>query len=276
MLQPVSIIAVDSVTKLTHEHTGLVVVSGSHGGLYAAYLAAAANVRAVILNDAGIGLEDAGIAGVRALETHGMAAAAVSVTTARIGDARDSLENGELSYVNAVAARLGCRIGQTCRTAADRLRLAPEHRVPDAGMSEGRYRLRTDPSCASVWGLDSASLVAPEDRGAILVIGSHGGVPGGDPANALRVDAGAAFFNDAGVGKDCAGLSRLPMLDHRRIPAAAVAAASARIGDAKSSWETGIVSFVNHTAAALGVEPGSPVQLCVARLIGAIAQIDER
>src|SRR3954453_11454623 len=131
-------------------------------------MAAAANVRAVILNDAGIGMDEAGIAGIRALENFGMAGAAVSASTARIGDGRDCLENGQVSYVNAVAARLGCRIGESCRTVADRLRLAPEHRLPDGGVSEGRYPLRSDPGRASVWGLDSASLVTAEDRGVIL------------------------------------------------------------------------------------------------------------
>ena len=45
----------DTATKLGPEHDGQVVISASHGGLYAAYLAARAGVRGVILNDASVG-----------------------------------------------------------------------------------------------------------------------------------------------------------------------------------------------------------------------------
>ena len=107
-----------------------------------------------------------------------------------------------------------------------------------------------------VWGLDSASLVQPEDSDRILMIGSHGGLLGGDPASALRGAARAAVFNDAGVGIDGAGLTRLPALDARGMPAATVDCWSARIGDARSMWQTGTLSHVNAAARALGAAPG--------------------
>jgi len=66
----------------------------------------------------------------------------------------------------------------------------------------------------------------------------------------------AALFNDAGIGIDEAGVTRLPALDARGIAAATVAAASARIGDARSTYEDGILSRVNRRAAALGIAPG--------------------
>jgi len=43
-----------------------------------------------------------------------------------------------------------------------------------------------------------------------------------------------------------------------------VAAASARIGDARSSWDEGVISRVNRRAAALGAAPGMSVQAFVA------------
>ena len=43
----------DSATTFGEAHRGQVVICGSHGGLYCGYLAAAAGLRAVILNDAG-------------------------------------------------------------------------------------------------------------------------------------------------------------------------------------------------------------------------------
>jgi hypothetical protein len=111
-----------------------------------------------------------------------------------------------------------------------------------------------------VIGLDSISLVGSDDTTAILVSGSHGGLLGGDPRAALRVDAVAAVYNDAAIGIDEAGAGRLGALDARGIPAATVDAFTARIGSARSTWETGVVSRVNRSAAALGGRPGMACQ----------------
>ncbi|HJU15837.1 MAG TPA: hypothetical protein VJ770_05150, partial [Stellaceae bacterium] len=100
-----------------------------------------------------------------------------------------------------------------------------------------------------------ASAVGPEHAGAIVVTGSHGGLLGGRPETALKYNALAALFNDAGIGIDEAGVTRLPALDKRGIAAATVAAASARIGDARSTYGDGILSRVNGRAAALGLAP---------------------
>ncbi|MBV8777342.1 MAG: hypothetical protein JO258_09120 [Alphaproteobacteria bacterium] len=75
----------------------------------------------------------------------------------------------------------------------------------------------------------------PEHKDAIVVTGSHGGLLGGKPETALKYDVAGALYNDAGLGIDEAGVSRLPALDRRGIPAATVAASSARIGDARLS-----------------------------------------
>jgi broad specificity phosphatase PhoE len=48
-----AILVADSVTRLGQAHAGNVVVAGSHGGLIAAYYAAAAGVRAILFNDPG-------------------------------------------------------------------------------------------------------------------------------------------------------------------------------------------------------------------------------
>ncbi|MGH8709687.1 MAG: hypothetical protein ACREVD_16700, partial [Burkholderiales bacterium] len=88
------ILGADSVTELDDRHRGAVLVAGSHGGRIAAYYASRAGVHAVILNDAGIGREEAGVAGVAALEQIGMAAAAADCATARFGDGADTLARG--------------------------------------------------------------------------------------------------------------------------------------------------------------------------------------
>src|SRR5580658_10401702 len=106
----VKIMTVASCSNLRDEHRGHVVVSGSYGGKYNAYNAAKWPVRAVIMNDAGIGKDDAGIVGLPFLEQIGMAAATVDATTCHIGDGDHILAHGVISRVNAPAAALGCKI----------------------------------------------------------------------------------------------------------------------------------------------------------------------
>jgi len=252
----VDVITANSVTKLETRHRDHVVLGGSHGGVYAGYLAAKAGVRAVVLNDAGVGKDQAGIGSLAYLEALGMAAATVSHASARIGDGEDFLARGVISHLNTIAADLGCAAGQSCRDCAEILRDAPSwHRVPPV-YEESRMLLHGAPGEPEVWGLDSASLIEHADAERIVITGSHGGSPGGLPANALRHPALAALFNDAGVGIDAAGISRLPALDGRGIAAATVAADSARIGDARSAWETGRLTHVNRLAEGYGGKPG--------------------
>ncbi|HEX6980915.1 MAG TPA: hypothetical protein VF342_16615 [Alphaproteobacteria bacterium] len=255
-----SIIVVDSVTTLDGNHRDAVLVAGSHGGVIAAYLAAKAGARAAILNDAGVGLDGAGIAGLPYLAAIGMAAATVGHMSARIGDGADALARGIISHANEIAVRIGVHPGQKCAEAAARLRAGPRPHAPPPAYAEARFVLRAHADGPQVWGLDSVGKVLPEDRGRILVIGSHGGLHGGRPETALPVEARAAVFNDAGGGADDAGLTRLPVLDARGMPAATVACMSARIGDARSMWETGILSHVNEAARTLGARPGQAVQ----------------
>jgi hypothetical protein len=54
-------------------------------------------------------------------------------------------------------------------------------------------------------------------------------------------------------------MTRLPALAARGIAAVTVSAASARIGEARSMWETGAISHVNAPAAALGARAGQPL-----------------
>jgi hypothetical protein len=62
----------------------------------------------------------------------------------------------------------------------------------------------------------------------------------------------------AGVGRDAAGISGLPLANRLGIPAAAVDTASARLGDGWSVWSDGVVAYANATAAALGVAARQP------------------
>jgi len=251
---PAPIVTADSITRIGSEAKGAVVVNGSHGGVYAAYLAAKLGVAAAIFNDAGIGRDRAGIAGLDCLAELGIPAAAVGYLTARIGDGADMMARGFVTFANPLAAALGCREGVSCRDASRALAQAAVGGLAPPPALESVFLLIAEPP--SVWALDSAAAVGPGHVGTIVVTGSHGGLLGGRPETALKYDALAAVFNDAGIGIDEAGVTRLPALDARGVAAATVAAASARIGDARSTYEDGILSRVNSCAAALGIAPG--------------------
>jgi hypothetical protein len=253
----VAVVTADSVTRLDASHRGNVLIGGSHGGVIAGYLAATAGVRAVVLSDAGVGKDEAGISALPYLAAIGMAAATVGHVSARIADGVDQLARGVVSHVNEIAAGLGVAPGQACAEAAERMRAAPMPRQAPPAYEEARFILR--PQAPVVAGMDSVSLVKSEDAGRVIVAGSHGALLGGRPDTALKVDVLAVVFNDAGGGIDGAGVRRLPVLDERGIAAAAVDCASARIGDARSMWDTGVLSHVNETAAAAGATPGQSV-----------------
>jgi hypothetical protein len=265
-----AIVVADSITRVGPEAAGAVVVNASHGGVYAAYLAAKMQAAAAIFNDAGVGRDAAGIGGLDYLQELAMPAATVGHDTARIGDGADMMASGVITHANALAASLGVRVGQPCTEAAAALQQTrQENRAPPESL-EAAFRLVTEPP--QVWGLDSASLVLPEHKNAIVITGSHGGLLGGRPETALKHDVLGALYNDAGIGKDEAGVSRLPALDVRGIAAATVTAASARIGDARSSYDDGIVSRVNARAAALGLRVGMTARDFVAGLRQALSR----
>jgi len=261
------IVSAESVTELGPEVRGAVLVAGSHGGRIAGYYAATAGAHAVILNDAGVGREDAGIAALDELDSIGMAAATAAHTSARIGDGADMLARGRISHANALAAGCGVVPGMSVGDAAVRMSRAPAPHSAPQEYAEGRTRLAAGPP--EVWGLDSLGLLEDADAGRILVIGSHGALQGGRADTALRSAARAAVFNDAGIGADGAGLTRLPVLSTRGIPAATVDCMSARIGDCRSMWATGVISQCNGVAAQRGARRGQTVAAFVACLFDA-------
>lgn len=258
---------VDSVTELTEASREAVAVTGSHGGEFSGRTALAARVRGVVFSDAGGGRDQAGVSGLAFLADRGVAAAAVGAGSARIGDGRDVWHSGIVTARNTIAEELGVEPGMTCRAAAERMArntLAVESSADGPAeartlVADGRIR---------VWALDSASLAGPRDDGSVLVTGSHGGLPGGDPNRALNCAPALAAFNDAGVGKDNAGISRLGPLDERAVPAVTVSASSARIGDGVSTLDDGVISHVNPAAARLGATVGSRLRDLVGRLLG--------
>lgn len=114
--------------------------------------------------------------------------------------------------------------------------------------------------------MDSITKVTPADEGAVVVSASHGGSSSGEFA--LEVPLKAVFFNDAGVGKDDAGIAALAMLQARQVAGGTVSHLSARIGDSQDMWDHGVISHVNEAARALGLAENQKLSDALSRLIG--------
>lgn len=254
------LVVVDSVTKFDADPAGAVIVGGSHAAIYAGYLCVKARARGAITNDAGIGRDEAGIGGLAYAQRHGLAMAAVSAMSARIGDAADMLARGTISRANALAESVGVRSGMPCAEAVSRLAGAPWPPQPAEAIAEARQVAEH-----GVIVMGSFSAVRPEDAGRIVVSGSHAGVPSGKTGLPIRMKL--ALFNDAGIGIDEAGIAGLGMLGAVGTPAVAVAAMSARIGDGWSTWRDGVVSVANGPAISLGARVGQRALDLVASLV---------
>ena len=102
--------------------------------------------------------------------------------------------------------------------------------------------------------VDSITEAPTGSKGAVIVCGSHGGVSSG--RYALLAGGDAVVFNDAGVGKDDAGIAALAMLQDAGIAAGTVAHTSACIGSARSTLEGGQISHLNGLAGEMGGRVG--------------------
>jgi hypothetical protein len=116
------IVIADSATSVTEANNNDIVVDGSHcGGNIAPDYIIPSGARGMIGNDAGIGLERAGIASLKTLEEHGIPAAAVAAMSAEIGVGQSTYDEGIISVVNEVAEKMGVAVGMTAKEAADKM-----------------------------------------------------------------------------------------------------------------------------------------------------------
>lgn len=261
----------DTVTKLGQRHAGAVVVAGSHGGEYAAFCAARAQVRGAIFNDASRGKDDEGIFALHYFDGLGVPAATVSHLSARIGDGKDCFENGVISHVNEVARALGCAVSQSAQACARLMAAAPAFAYDVPRKSESRTVIKSEsPDGIDVVVIDSLALLVPSDARSIAVTGSHGAVLPMDDRMLLNGDALGALFSDAGFGKNEVAITRILRLDKVGKPGAAVSVATARIGNGMSVLNDGVLSFVNQTAASFGAKVGMTARQYVALLQGAL------
>ncbi|MGE0502305.1 MAG: hypothetical protein AB7I79_14010 [Rhizobiaceae bacterium] len=127
-----------------------------------------------------------------------------------------------------------------------------------------RTRVPPEPGRRDILVLDTITALSPGDAGAVVVSASHGGVSSG--RFALRVPLAGVFFNDAGVGKDDAGIRSFDELDAAGVPAATFGCMSARIGIGDDSFQNGMVSHCGRRALELGLSAGMTVSEAANRL----------
>lgn len=268
------VMVMGSVAYATPAERGHVIVTGSHGGRSAGEYAARIAPLAAVANDAGVGKNSAGVAGMKALDAQGIAGLTVSHTTARIGEGPDAWYEGEISFVNDTAMRAGLRKGVALRVALEAflrglppvnaLSTEPQPEVPWEGASMMR-KVLIEKGGLRVVAMDSMSLVEPEDRGQVVIAAGNGGLESG--ALAQRFACALVAFNDAGIGKQRAGIAGLIALDVPGIPGIGVSHLTAQISDGLDTWDNGVVSFANQRALASGIQVGERVKDAVMRFI---------
>jgi hypothetical protein len=112
--------------------------------------------------------------------------------------------------------------------------------------------------------MDSISYVDKDNHKDIIVSGSHGGTS--SAGYGLDVKVGAAFFNDAGIGKNRSGISGLDLLQEAGIIAIGVSHETAEIANGQDIYENGIVSFINECAENAGIKADMTVKEAVSVL----------
>ena len=102
--------------------------------------------------------------------------------------------------------------------------------------------------------VDSITQLSEADQAHVVVTGSHGG--SSSTEFALKHRPKLACFNDAGVGKDQAGIVALARFEAHGLACVTVSHQTARIGDAQDAWAHGVISHANRSAAQLGLHEG--------------------
>lgn len=243
-----------------------VIVGASFAGVPTVAVVLSRGVKAVIAHAAGVGKDEAGISGLPLAQRFGIPAAAVETMSARLSDGR-SLYKGTISHANDAAARLGVRSGQSTEQAARLLLHAPICRAVDvSGFVNNKIQTLQKTASGGIYAVWSLSLIKDQRSKDVFCVASHSGKAMADYARTAAPKG--IIANDAGMGMDNSGIDGLPVLNEMGIAVAAVAAMSARIGDALSTYNDGICSAVNRVAESKGVRLGMPAKEAARLLLG--------
>lgn len=275
-----NVILLDSLGDIKADNTSPILVCASHcgdNGVFAQKLKHC-HVQAVFLNNAGIGKNSAGISGLAHYEAAGILACAVDHNSAEIGVARDTWENGVISHTNKLAHAAGIQIGDAVQTAVAKVNnvIQPlgffQKSTDIESLVDKTQAITIDPikqyqtqiAGQTVSVSNSITFLNESNAGDIVVCGSHGGVSAGHYAQKHCLKA--VFFNDAGIGKNNAGIKSLETLSEAGIFACTVDCMSAEIFNGEDTLENGIVSVCNSLAAKKGVTTMMTVKAAIGRL----------
>lgn len=114
--------------------------------------------------------------------------------------------------------------------------------------------------------MDSIAYINEQNEGDIIVCGSHGGKSAAE--HAARFKPKGVIFNDAGRGKNDAGIGGLEILNREGIMAAAVDTMSSRIGEGLDSYNSGVISAANEKAKQVGIETGISAKEAALKMLG--------
>ena len=261
------IMVADSLSFYEHEpwiHD--VAVGASFAGVPTAAMAMRQGVKAWIAHEAGPGKDDAGVSGLPFADRYGVPAAAIATMEARLGDGR-TLFTGHVSRANKSAEGLGVRAGQTGDQAARLMLKAPPGQLRDFHglVDEAIHEMAATPGgkIYACWSFSRVIGAHPYD---VFCVASHGAKT--MALYALPIRPKGLICNDAGRGLDDSGIEGLAEMARHGLAAVAVSSASARIGDALSTYHDGIVSTANEPARAKGVAIGMKAAAAARLMLG--------
>lgn len=240
-----------------------VLICGSHGAPCATQLVMWARPRGLFIHDAGIGLGDGGVNGLKLLDSYLIPCASVDGQSARISDGRDMYNNGIISRVNQAAVRMGLEVGMKVIDAAGQLLEKNPVQVPAA---RRQIKVHSD-ELGEVFALDTVKYADQRIAGSVLCMGSHAARAMASYVDDLGFNLSGVITNDVGLSKDKSGIEGLALLDPFDVPAATVDCNTARVGDAQSTYFTGRISYLNETAIRIGVKLNDPAKLAAHKML---------
>lgn len=264
MKLPEGLVVLDSLGDIKPDNTNPILICGSHCGDNGTFARKLKNcqIKAVFLNNAGIGKNSAGISGLTHYEDEDILACAVDHNSAEIGVAKTTWDSGIISHTNNIANKAGIRIGDSVQDAvatiqnlidfptwiqdSKNIKLNTTEKQKSSTNTDLKKQFQTQIEGANITVTDSITFLNENNAGDIVVCGSHGGTSAGHYAQKHHLKA--VFFNDAGIGKNNAGIKSLDFLDDNGIIACTVNCMSAEIFNGQDILENGIISVRNQLA----------------------------
>ncbi len=266
---PEGVILLDSLGDLQPDNVSPVLVCASHCGDNGTFARKLKNchVKAVFLNNAGIGKNQAGISGLVHYEIENILACAVDCNSAEIGVARDTWESGIISHTNNLAVKAGIQTGDSVQEAVAKIinlidlpssiqinkhfESTVNEKKESTSKVDLKKQIQIQIEGVSITVTDSITFLNENNAGDIVVCGSHGGISAGHYAQKHGLKA--VFFNDAGIGKNNAGIKGLDGLNDAGIIACTVDCMSAEIFNGQDTLENGIITVCNQLAKARNI-----------------------